>query len=209
MKHHSGYFTLEPSILEARFDADQGMDSLGSIFTDPSEDDNVKLEAISRLMPLLPPRERDFLDLYFFRHCKQTDIASIFRVSQPTVCYRLRRATSRILFLMSFPELDREVTQTRLSAVLTDPLDVEIMLLIYETTCQLETARRLSVSRGVKTSQGLVRHRFIRSIKKITKEPELADLALMYSNISGNLNILREVKKFPQEDDPEIVYLLD
>lgn len=202
----SGYLSMEPSDLESKISSDQGLDSLGSVFTDPSEEDLPVLDSILCILPQLPAREADFVDLYFFKHCKQTDIANIFRVSQPTVCYRLRRAVNRIQFLLRYPALNPTETAERLKMAIDDPVDVSILLLMYETTCQLETARRLNVS------QGLVRHRFFRSIKKLQGHPQLADLHALFHDISQNLNILREVRKTSKEanhrDDP-IIYLVD
>jgi len=62
---------------------------------------------------------------------------------------------------------------------------------MWETTCQSEVAKRLGVT------QGLVRHRFIRAVKRMRDigSPGLKDLATMFDTISENLNILREVKR--------------
>ncbi len=132
----SGYITLDPSDIEARFSDGQGLGFLGSIFTEPSEESAALTEEVSKILESLPPKEADFVDLYFFQHCKQTDIAAIFRVSQPTVCYRLRRAMDRIKFLLRFPVIDPAVMAADLSTCLKDPFDVKILVLMYESTCQ-------------------------------------------------------------------------
>ncbi|OHD26986.1 MAG: hypothetical protein A2Y38_08205 [Spirochaetes bacterium GWB1_59_5] len=50
-------------------------------------------------------------------------------------------------------------------------------------------AKRLGVS------QGLVRHRFIRSVRRMAENENLMVYAEMFSAIAGNLNILREVRR--------------
>ena len=168
---------------------EDGIAAFGSIFTDPDEDDLRMLDRVKHILDLLPPIEADFVDLYFFRHVKQTDIAEIFGVSQPTVCYRLQRAIQRIRYLLEVPYV--EITDLRRDLVdfLSDPMDVEIMVYMYETTCQSEAAKRLGVT------QGLVRHRFIRSIDRMNKSPTMQYYANVFSLVSRNLNILREVKR--------------
>jgi DNA-directed RNA polymerase specialized sigma24 family protein len=147
----------DPIDIETRFSVEDGMAYMDSIFTEPSEEDLAKIDQIKDVMEQLPPREADFVDLYYFRKLKQTDIARIFGVSQPTVCYRLQRATSRVQFLLQMPKVDKTRLEQAMS-FLPDPLDAEIMVLMWETTCQSEVAKRLGVS------QGLVRHRFFRTI---------------------------------------------
>lgn len=173
----------------SRLTVEDGIAAFGSIFTDPDEDDLRLLDRVKVILDSLPPIEADFIDLYFFRHIKQTDIAEIFGVSQPTVCYRLQRAIQRIKYLLEVPQIDPEVLRTDLTAFLTDPMDVNIMVFMYETTCQSEAAKRLNVS------QGLVRHRFIRSIDRMNKHQGMQFYGEVFSLVARNLNILREVRR--------------
>ena len=189
----AGRNVLDPFEMEARFSTEDGLGFMDSIFTELSEADKKNIERIKGIMGELPPREADFIELYFFRHLKQTDIAQIFRVSQPTVCYRLQRATARIQFIFQLPEISISTMEDDLSQVLLDPLDVQIMSLMYQTTCQSEVAKRLEVS------QGLVRHRFIRSIKRLRAESDSMPYVNIFDVISRNLNILREVQRSPIE----------
>lgn len=152
---------IDPYDIETRYATEDGMAFLDSIFDEPSEESREDLEKVRAIMEQLPPREADFVDLYVFHRLKQTDIAAIFRVSQPTVCYRLQRATDRIKYLLQLPQVDEEALQRDIADFLTDPLDVQIMLLMCKTTCQSEVAKQLKVS------QGLVRHRFLRTVKKM------------------------------------------
>ncbi len=215
----SGHKVLDPSELEARFSIEDGLGFLDATGTEVISDESLEqLERVKHILPLLPPREADFVDLYYFRKMKQTDIAAIFRVSQPTVCYRLQRAANRIKFLLSLPDLEVGEIHDVFTEFLADPLDIKIMILMYETTCQSEVAKRIEVS------QGLVRHRFIRTIGKMGWEqqpdrdedgevlkdekgktiktwvqkadvPDMDKYAEMFKVIADNLNILREVQR--------------
>jgi hypothetical protein len=83
---------------------------------------------------------------------------------------------------------------------LKDSLDVDILVEMYKTTCQSEVAKILNVS------QGLVRHRFIRSLKRLEKSPDASDYLKIFKAISNNLNVLREVQKTANE--PKMSYVL-
>lgn len=187
-----GYYTSDPLDIENRFSTDDAF-----IFPSAtmSEENIKKLDKIKKVIDSLPPREADFVELYYFSQLKQTDIAVIFGVSQPTVCYRLQRATARIQFQLSLPEVERSRLDKDLEGFLADPLDVNIMKLMYETTCQSEVASKLGVS------QGLVRHRFIRSIKRMGDNPKMSVYAEIFTLISKNLNILREVQRNKVTDE--------
>jgi DNA-directed RNA polymerase specialized sigma24 family protein len=178
-----------PTDIETRFSNEDSISYLESVFTEPSEEALLKIDRIRGMLDQLPPREADFVDLYFFRHLNQTDIAAIFGVSQPTVCYRLKRAIDRIQFLLQLPAVTRIQLEEAMTSCLSDPLDARIMVLMWETTCQSEVAKRLGVT------QGLVRHRFIRSIKELRDRQDMVVLVEMFDTISNNLNILREVRR--------------
>ena len=172
--------------------ADDVITSFGSIFTDPDEEDLQVIDRVRKILDRLPVIEADFIDLYFFRHVRQTDIATIFGVSQPTVCYRLQRAIQRIKYLLEVPKLESETLRADLKGFFTDSMDVEILVLMYETTCQSETAKRLGVT------QGFVRHRFIRSTRRMSKHATMQFYGEVFSSVAENLNLLREVQRsFP------------
>lgn len=187
-----GYYTSDPLDIENRFSTE---DAFVFPSATMSEDNQKKLERIKDIIDSLPPREADFVELYYFNQLKQTDIAVIFGVSQPTVCYRLQRATARIQFQLSLPQVERSQLDKDIEGFLADPLDVNIMKLMYETTCQSEVASKLNVS------QGLVRHRFIRSIKRMSENSRMAVYAEIFTLISQNLNILREVQRNKVSDE--------
>lgn len=189
-RYWSGHQVIDPTELEARFSVEDGLgflDSLGS--EELTEEAELRLDRVHEILDLLPPREADFVELYYFRHMKQTDIAEIFQVSQPTVCYRLQRAVARIQFLLELPDLEEGELEDALNGFLSDELDVQIMMHMYETTCQSEAAKRLGVS------QGLVRHRFVRSIERMEAVEAMAKYAKTFRMIYDNLNILREVNR--------------
>ena len=169
--------------------ADDLISSFGTVFTDPDEDDLKLIARIRNILEVLPPVEADFVDLYFFRHSKQTDIAAIFGVSQPTVCYRLHRAIKRIKYYLQIPHIDEAELRRVVGGFLTDPMDVDVMVYVYQTTCQSAAAKRLGVS------QGLVRHRFMRSIELMAADPDGVYYADMFKLVAANLNILREVQR--------------
>lgn len=185
----SGHHMIDPSEIESRFSVEDGMAYMASIFEEPSEEDLDRIDSVRAVLSDLPPLEADFIELYYFKRLRQTDIAHIFDVSQPTVSYRLQRAAARIHFLLQLPPVDENRMGRDLKEILTDPLDVKIMLGMRETTCQSEVAKRLGVS------QGLVRHRFLRSLGRIELAQEYDDYVKMYDFISSNLNILREVQR--------------
>lgn len=189
MTSWSGHHTIDPSEMESRFSNEDSMAYMDSIFTEPTPDDLQQIEQIREILTHLPDREADFVDLYYFMRLKQTDIAHIFGVSQPTVCYRLMRAAARIRFLLNIPEVNEKKMEKDLTAFLSDPLDVRIMLLMWETTCQSEVAKQLGVS------QGLVRHRFLRSLKKMSGNDKFSKYVELFQYVADNLNILREVQR--------------
>ena len=181
--------TLDPSEMEARFSVEDGMAYMDSIFEEPSDEDWDQINDVKQILALIPPREADFVDLYYFKKLRQTDIAEIFGVSQPTVCYRLSRAADRIRFLMYLPPMEKEEITADLAGFLSDPLDVRIMILMWETTCQSEVAKQLGVS------QGLVRHRFLRSVSRMKDYEKFEKYVTLFQYVADHLNILREVQR--------------
>lgn len=189
MPSWSGHCVLDPVEMEARFADDLSLAYFDNILSEPTEEDNAQIEHVRSVMEQLPPREADFIELYYFKKLKQTDIAHIFGVSQPTVCYRLARAADRMRFLLNLPNMDKEQMANDLAGFFGDPLDVQILVLMWETTCQSEAAKILGVT------QGLVRHRFMRSLDKLRGNPRFLKYVALFDYISANLNILREVQR--------------
>jgi len=194
--------SVDPSELENRFSTEDNLEFLEQVLSEePSEEAQRNLERVREVMMELPPREADFVELYFFNHKTQTDIADIFKVSQPTVCYRLQRATRRIRFVLALPDVTSTEMEAVLKGFLSDPEDVQIMLLMWQTTCQSQVARHLSIT------QGKVRHRFMRAITKMLEAPHMEKYAQIFRAIRDNLNMLREVSR--PEWDHRIEYVID
>lgn len=198
----TGHYVCDPSEIEARYSEEDAISNTDSIFTEPDEESARMLERVREIMETLPELEADFVDLYYFKNMRQTAIAEIFKVSQPTVCYRLQRATARIQFLLRLPDVNEQDIRRDLKEILADDLfDLEIMVLMFHTTCQSEVAKLLGVS------QGLVRHRFIRSLEKIRKQLDLEVYVQLFEEISNNLNILREIRR--STSDSKATHVVD
>jgi len=194
--------SIDPSELEARFSTDDSMLFIESILSEePTEESQAQLDRVHELMEDLPDMEADFFELYFFRHMTQTSIAQIFKVSQPTVHYRLQRATKRIKFNLSLPDVSKEEIEEAMAGFLDDPQDVRIMVLMFETTCQSDVAKQLSMT------QGKVRHRFKRSIKRMSENPKMEKYTQIFQAIEGKLNIRREVQR--PSWDAKVSFVID
>lgn len=197
----SGHKVLDSTDFEAWFSNEDSLAFMDIVIHDTvSEEGLARIEAIQQYLLNLPPREADFLDLYFFKHVKQTDIAAMYGVSQPTVCYRLSRAATRIRFMLALPIIDVVSMEKTLKDLLQDDIDVYVMVQMYHTTCQS------AVAKGLKVSQGFVRHRFIRSLNKMRQVEEMTPYVLMFDMIAKNLNVLREVSRPAQ--DQKITHLM-
>jgi DNA-directed RNA polymerase specialized sigma24 family protein len=158
----------------------------------------------SKIAPLLeriPEREADLIYLYFIQRKRQADIAIIFGVTQAAISYRLDRGIQRIKFLLSIPQVSEEDLRRDLPGVFPQSIDVDILVGMWETTCQSEVASRLELT------QGRVRHRFFKAVKTLEKASDEVDGEVyepyhkIFSAIaSKRFNILREVK-LPQWAD--------
>ena len=149
----------------------------------------------SRIAPLLdriPKREADLIYLYYIKRKRQADIAAIFEVTQAAISYRLDRGLKRIKFLLSIPQVTEDEMRDDLAEAFT-PIDVDILVGMWETTCQSEVATRLGLT------QGRVRHRFFKAVKSLEQFASQDDRYAPYNRIfsaiaSKKFNILREVK---------------
>jgi len=180
---------FDPADLERIFSEDDSLSEMPTVWEDLQEDSLALLDQVVDLLDQLPPREADFIELYFFRRLRQTAIAELYNVSQPTVCYRLRRGAARLRYLVEAPRFETEELHSALRQVATDPVDFNIMTGMLETTCQSEVARRLGVT------QGFVRHRFLRTISQMERHPGLEEYVKLFRMVSENLNILRNTNR--------------
>jgi len=95
----------------------------------------------------------------------------------------------RIQFMLGLPDVTVDDIREAMVGFLDDPKDVDIMVLMYQTTCQSEVAERLNVT------QGLVRHRFMRAVQRMSQAEHMCVYWEVFDRISKNLNILREVQR--------------
>ena len=148
---------------------------------------------VEALLDRIPEREADLIYLYYILKKRQADIAAIFEVTQAAISYRLDRGLQRIKFLLSIPEVSEDELRHDLPDVLPNPIDVDILIGMWETTCQSEVAAKLGLT------QGRVRHRFFKAVKAIDVAAEADARFTPYQKIfstiaSKKFNILREVR---------------
>lgn len=154
---------------------------------------------IKPLLDRIPEREADLISLYFLHKKRQADIAIIFGVTQAAISYRLDRGIQRIKFLLSIPQVTEEELRRDLPLVFPKPVDVDILVGMWDTTCQSEVAKSLG------RTQGQVRHRFFKAVKVLevasARDSTFEPYYKIFSSIaSKNFNVLREVK-LPQWQD--------
>jgi DNA-directed RNA polymerase specialized sigma24 family protein len=185
---------IDPAELANRFAAPEPEEE------DESGDDDIvgvlsSLNYENQVKPLLdkiPDREADIVYLYYILKKKQADIAEIFGVTQAAISYRLDRGIQRIRFLLSIPQVTEEDLRRDLPGVPLKEIDVNILVGMWQTTCQSEVATRLGLT------QGRVRHRFFVAVKVLEKraaeDPSIMRYHRVFSSIASNFNIGREVR---------------
>ncbi len=198
----NGYvIPIDPAELSNRFaapDSEPDVDEDGQEEGDHDEEVAsflVGADYESRISPLLnriPQREADLIYLYYIQRKRQADIAEIFGVTQAAISYRLDRGLKRIKFLLSIPQATEDELREDLAEAF-EPIDVNILVGMWQTTCQSEVANRLGLT------QGRVRHRFFKSVETLKKKAEedarFEPYARIFSAIScKKFNILREVR---------------
>ncbi len=181
-------------------DEDISIEDMQAYFTD-SEDIESRIEP---LLERIPEREADLILMYFVHGKRQADIAAIFGVTQAAISYRLDRGIKRIKFLLSIPQVSRDDLLRDLPLLFPSQkdgsnIDVDILVGMWETTCQSEVATRLELT------QGRVRHRFFKAVKVLETAAQGDEKFMPYHSVfsaiaSKKFNILREVK-LPQWAD--------
>ena len=192
----SGYvIPVDPAELANRFAAP---DEYEEVVDEPEHEMSALFSSgdyETRIMPLLdriPSREADLIYLYYVCKKRQADIAIMFDVTQAAISYRLDRGIQRIKFLLSIPTVTEEDLRDDLKAIF-EPIDIDILVGMWQTTCQSEVATQLRLT------QGRVRHRFFRAVETLTaaagKDPRFGPYQRIFSSISDkNFNILRAVQ---------------
>ena len=183
------HIVLDPSDIERMFSNEDGLSTFPGSTEELSDESKAELEQVKGVLDQIPPREADFVELYFFQRIRQTTIAALFNISQPTVCYRLQRAAARIRYLLDMPNYDPWLMEQDLRGVLTDPKDIQIMMGMVATTCQSEVAKELGVT------QGFVRHRYFRTIGRLQKMRGMEQYVRVFEHVAANLNILKETHR--------------
>jgi len=192
------HILLDPNDLERMFSEEDSFSQLPSVWEDLQEESLLQLDQVKDLLDLLPPREADFIELYFFMRLRQTAIAELYNVSQPTVCYRLHRGAARLKFLLELPTYSMAAMERDLRGVLGDETDIKIMLGMVQTTCQSDVARDLGVT------QGFVRHRFFRTIDRIEAMAGMEEYVRIFRLVADNLNILKNTCRAQWSE--EVIY---
>ena len=184
-----GHILLDPSDLERMFSTGDSWAQLPTVYEEPSEEQVVQLGEVKSVLDMIPPREADFIELYFFQKIRQTTIAELYNVSQPTVCYRLARGATRIRYLIEMPPYETGEVERQLRKVLTDEMDIKVMLGMLRTTCQSDVAKELG------TSQGFVRHRFLRTISRLENFVDLEKYVDIFTHVASHINILKNTTR--------------
>lgn len=185
-----------------------GMGTLSEYFQ--NED---KRARVMSLLDRIPDKEADLIHLYYLDHKRQADIAAIFQVTQAAISYRLGRGIARLKFLLEMPQISEEDLRIDLAKAFPAKarcsychekkiqsascpichgakqmfIDVEILIGMWETTCQSVVADKLCLT------QGRVRHRFFIAVDKLTElaktDEHYVDISVMFVKISQSFNI--------------------
>jgi DNA-directed RNA polymerase specialized sigma24 family protein len=177
------YVSMDPSELEARFASPAPDEDPEPVQED--DDPFAGMSYTADVVPLLddiPPFEADLIELYYGLRKKQCDIAEIFGpLTQAAVSYRLERAIERLKFIRHMKQTwDGTAQDMRRDLSPAFPeIDVEILVGMWETTCQSEVAKRLHLT------QGRVRHRYFKARDKLPSMADRDPTLLPYSKLFG------------------------
>lgn len=186
---------LDPSEMASRFQAPEPYDEAEDDSTEEAfglSSQEFELKVLP-LMDKIPPREADYIELYYRLHKAQKDIAEIFGLTQAAISYSLNRGVTRLKYLLSKPQLTSDDIRTVLTGKFS-PTNIEIMVLMAETTCQSLTAENLRLN------QGRVRHRFILCTNKLRRlaeqDPKYSEVARLFTTMVDKklYNILHTIE---------------
>jgi hypothetical protein len=148
---------------------------------------------LEKLLKRLPPIESETLRLNHLKKVKQTSLARIFNVSQPTIHTRLSKAMKRLRFLSIYPDIAKGEFHYHISRYLSVKDDRYWEL--YRTTSYVNVANKYNTSvtslkkiiKKVKTSAEWASNKsFYETMELLYKNPEI---------LSGENNI-----ELPTED---------
>jgi hypothetical protein len=195
------HVVMDPKDLETFYSNEDSIGSSGMDFVEALREDRAAdFSKVRDALIYLHPREADYLELYFFQRMRQSAIADLFGVSQPTVCYRLRRAATRIKYILTMPPHDPEMIEKDLRSVISDPVDVKIMIEVMHTTCQSDVARSMGVT------QGYIRHRFFRTLTALENMRGMENYVALFRHVADHLNIMKHVQRGAWNDP--MIYVL-
>lgn len=198
MSSWGSFLLYDPQNLEKFYSNEHSFSELPSVWDELQEESFADMARVRELLSLIPPREADFIDLYFFKKVRQTAIAEMFNVSQPTICYRLRRGAARLKFLLELSPYSIGDIERDLKIFLKDDTDVLVMMGMLRTTCQSDVARELNVT------QGFVRHRFLRTIAALENSEEYRKYAEVFLKVRDNVNVLKNNNRASWSE--EVIY---
>lgn len=145
---------------------------------------------IAPLLQQLPTREADILFRYHILRETQAEIAATYGLTQAALSYLLSKSMKRINFILTAPLVTEEGMRHDLKEHFS-PEDLNIFVLLWQTTCQSETAVELGLT------QGKVRYRFVSALTKLDSLCEEIPSLEVYSRLFGlirvNFCILKEV----------------
>jgi len=197
----SGYFTTDPYEMENRFSNEDSFAFMENLFVEPTDQDLHTISRIKDVLDFIPQWEADLIEMFFFRQMRQTDIAHIFKVSQPTVCYRLQRAAMRIQFILNVPPISEDDLMQDIRDSGADEFDAQVIYYMVKTTCQSEAALQIG------STQSMVRHRFLQFILRLDENhPCTEKYKKLLEMIRDNSNILRDVSR--RSFDHRIAYMI-
>lgn len=188
-----GHILIDPRDLENMFTYED-LD-VPTVWDELQEESFGDMDKLPGLLDRIPPREADFIELYYLKRVRQTSIAELFNVSQPTVFYRLSRGVERIKFLLDLPKLTPEEIEAEIRGITTDEKDIQVMVLMAKSTCQSEVARELGLT------QGFVRYRFIRTLDLMRSMTGMETLVSYFEKIQANPNILFDNCRFDWKEE--------
>lgn len=149
----------------------------------------------------LPELDQDIYELAVEKRYKQKIIASMKGITQGAVSSRLKRILRRLMYLESLSHFNLTEMRSELQEVL-DPMEMEIVTSMAETTCQEETARRLNRMFNLAGDNALtqvkVRHRFRKAWDKVMEKgaenPMCQKYSVLFGFVQDNLYVLYELK---------------
>jgi hypothetical protein len=153
-----------------------------------------------KYIPRLPEFERTLIDCYM-HHMGQKEIGLALGCTQGAISSRLRRAMRRLSFMKRLDNFNLVNFEKDLNTFF-DPIDLEIIKGMIQTTSQSQTAlivnSTLGLSDSEKMNQIKVRHRYIRCLEKLKNlkqtDPKYEHYYILLEFIKNNLYTLSEVK---------------